>query len=495
MRKAAGRLTLWMIRLAVAIVLIIVTALVVVAFVSRDMPPIRAWHHVRPGPEFSAADARRNFSFADYLELENQLFAELPDYFVDGDGLDTPAFFSRYLSGGMSNPTTFEHNWNRSTELVPDEVRGTVLLLHGLSDSPYSMRSMAEVFRDQGFYTLCLRLPGHGSVPAGLLRIHWEDWVGAVEVAARHVRAQAPESMPFYICGYSNGGALAVHYALQAVEEPDLPSPNRLILFSPCIGVSALAVASNWHRILSWMPYFEQSRWLSIEPEFDPYKYNSFPKNAGAQAWDMTQAVQSRLERASEDGLLDELPPILAFQSLVDATVIMEELISRLFDRLTPNGSELVLFDVNRAARTEDFIKDDKGAYLARQEARDDQPYRLTVVGNRDPQSTDAAVRSKPPRSGVGVEVPLDLAWPRGVYSLAHVAIPFSPDDPLYGVVEGEPSLDSVHLGSLAPRGEVGILTVSASQFLRLRHNPFHPFMVQRVLEAIAADDGLPDGR
>jgi hypothetical protein len=282
---------------------------------------------------------------------------------------------------------------------------------------------------------------------------------------------------------------------LQAVEDPGLPVPDRLILFSPCIGISALAITSNWDRILSWMPYFEQSRWLSIEPEFDPYKYNSFPKNAGAQAWGMTQAVQARLAVAAKDGLLDELPPIVAFQSLVDATVIMEELVSRLFDRLPPNGSELVLFDLNRAARTEEFIKDGKGAYLAALESRDDLPYRLAVVSNVDDQSTEVQARTREPRSDATLKKALELSWPRGVYSLAHVAIPFPEDDPLYGVLEGEPPIDSVHLGSLAPRGEVGILTVSASQFLRLRHNPFHAVMVEHVMKVIAGDELTDDER
>jgi alpha-beta hydrolase superfamily lysophospholipase len=315
-----------------------------------------------------------------------------------------------------------------------------------------------------------------------------------VKIGARHVRQRAGDTGPFYIAGYSNGGALAVHYALEALEEPELPAPDRLVLFSPCIGVSAFAAASNWHRILSWMSYFEQSRWLSVEPEFDPYKYNSFPKNAGAQAWDMTQAVQDRLEEVTAQGRLDELPPILAFQSLVDATVIMEELVSRLFDRLPSNGSELVLFDVNRSARTEEFLKADKGAYLARLEARDDQPYRMTVISNVAESSAEVEARTKEAHAGEAAEQPLGLAWPRGVYSLAHVSIPFPDDDPLYGVLVGEPPLDSIHLGSLAPRGEVNILTVSASQFLRLRHNPFHAFMEERVTEVIAVDRGQEDG-
>ena len=490
MKRAARRAVTWLIRIAVALGLIVVTALVVVAFVSRSMPDLQAWHHDRPEGEFRARDARPDFDFADYLSMEQELFAELPAYYVR-QGTPEAAFdFNRYLERGMNNPQEFEPDWNRTTVLTPDEVRGGVLLLHGLSDSPYSLRALAEKFREAGFYTVCMRMPGHGTVPAGLLRTKWKDWVAAVRIGARHVKDHAGEGNPFYIGGYSNGGALAVYNALEALEESDqdLPRPDRLILFSPCIGVSAFAAASNWHRILSWMTYFEKSRWLSIEPEFDPYKYNSFPKNAGAQAWDMTQAVQERLDRLAEAGRLKELPPILSFQSVVDATVIMEELVSRLYDRLEPNGHELVLFDVNRGSRNQEFMRNDKTAYLAALEQRGDMPFRLTVVENDPDGSFGVTTRTREANSTVDVVEDLDTEWPPGVYSLAHVSIPFSPDDPLYGVFEGEPTRDSVHLGSMAPRGETGVLTVSPGQFLRLRHNPFYEYIERRVRAVVDVD-------
>ena len=47
------------------------------------------------------------------------------------------------------------------------------------------------------------------------------------------------------------------------------------------IGVSGAAVFASWHRVLSAVPYFEKFRWLSVRPEYDPFKYGSFPVNAG----------------------------------------------------------------------------------------------------------------------------------------------------------------------------------------------------------------------
>ena len=58
-----------------------------------------------------------------------------------------------------------------------------------------------------------------------------------------------------------------------------------------------------------------------MQPEYDPYKYNSFAVNAGYQAYQATVEIQSQLNRLEKQGRLAEIPPILAFQSAVDATV------------------------------------------------------------------------------------------------------------------------------------------------------------------------------
>ncbi len=85
-----------------------------------------------------------------------------------------------------------------------------MLLLHGVSDSPYSMRAMAQLCYEQGFNVLALRLPGHGLAPAGLLRASLSDWNAAVRLGMRHLANQLPDHQPLYIVGYSMGAALAV---------------------------------------------------------------------------------------------------------------------------------------------------------------------------------------------------------------------------------------------------------------------------------------------
>ena len=83
--------------------------------------------------------------------------------------------------------------------------------------------------------------------------------------------------------------------------------------------------------------------------------------------------------------------------------------------------------------------------------------------------------------------LPLGLAWPEDLYSLSHVALPFSPEDPLYGEAALGDS-PGIELGILALRGERGVLKISAADMLRLRWNPFYGYIEARTLGFMGLD-------
>jgi hypothetical protein len=183
--------------------------------------------------------------------------------------------FSRYRAGGLQDPQQLPRNWNRTFELVPEQIQGGALLPRGLTDSPYSPRRIGEIFHGKGFYVLGLRLPGHGK---------------------------------------------------------DTGSP--------------------------------------------------YGSGFGRTGW-------------------------------------------------------------RRAAS------------LERYEDRSDLPCRLTIITNAAPDSQSLVRRTKAPRSQTVATTIMDLVWPPGVYSLSHVAIPFSPDDPVYGSVEDpDGAYRGLAFGRLQPRGE-----------------------------------------
>jgi hypothetical protein len=66
--------------------------------------------------------------------------------------------------------------------------------------------------------------------------------------------------------------------------------------------------------------------------------------------------------------------------------------------------------------------------------------------------------------------------------SLSHVALPFPPDDPLYGE---RPPGKGLFLGQPAIRGERGLLRIPSDWLLRLRHNPFYDYLERRTVDWI----------
>ena len=116
-------------------------------------------------------------------------------------------------------------------------------------------------------------------------------------------------------------------------------------------------------------------------------------------------------------------------------------------------------------------------------------PFGLTLIHNESAESTRVVSRRKAPRSAQASTESLNLAWPRGVISLSHIALPFPPDDPLYGRRGSSPD-GALQLGQMDIQGERGLLRFSADWLLRLRHNPFYDFLESRVLGWMADTRG-----
>jgi alpha-beta hydrolase superfamily lysophospholipase len=444
-----------------------------------SLPDLKLWHRVRLD-DVTAATLDRNFTFQDYAAREEQLFAAVRALETRIDPNDRTSV-NRYHGGSRSNPQRAEKDWNRSYETEPSTtLRGGALLLHGLTDSPYSMRAMAGVLRDAGFYSLALRVPGHGTVPSGLVTAEWEDWVAAARVGVRHVRSRIPADAPLILVGYSNGGAIALKYTFETLLGEDGPMPSKVILLSPMIGVTPAARLARWIGMLGMVPYFEKAYWIDVVPEYNPFKYNSFPANAGFQTSRITRALDADLGRIGAAGLGDRLPPILTFLSIVDSTVSARAVVTSLYERLPANGSALVLFDVNHLAGVDEFIQ--PADLETGQRFIDASPrrYQRVLITNTSRDARDVEARVIDAGVGAVNHLPLGMAWPADVFSLTHIALPFRPDDPLYGYEPG-PSSPMVNLGRLSPRGEKGVLTVATDALMRLGANPFFEVVAART--------------
>jgi alpha-beta hydrolase superfamily lysophospholipase len=481
-RRWPGRVRRWGVFSAAAIALILATIVVGAAFDARRRhPDLQPWHRIVPQRELKASDLDERFTLPDYLVREREVFDEVRRKVEDALPAERTQIANRYARGSRSSPTRFSTDYNRTFEAEPAVVRGGALLVHGLTDGPYSMRAIADRLAADGYYTLALRLPGHGTVPAALLDSGAADWMAAVRLGVRHVRGKIGDGRPLVVVGYSNGGALAVRYALDALEEPALPRVDRLVLVSPMIGVTPMARLASLVSALGAFEYFEKARWLDVLPEYNPFKYNSFPANAGRQTFEITRDLHLQIARAEERGLLKQFPPVLTFQSLVDATVSTPAVVAGLYDRLPPNGSALVLFDINRLARLEPFIQPSDLTLIAQLFERRARAYRITIVTNARNDTLGVAARDVAPGSVTPVDEALPLAWPRELFSLSHVALPFPPTDQIYGSAAQDVPDGPVALGLLSPRGERAVLTVPVEVLMRVSSNPFFPYLAERL--------------
>ncbi len=469
----------------------IITLLFLWVRLAKSLPDLQGWHLQKPDSEFTANDEVNGYTFNDYLVQENRVFDELNDLISGPWADEVHGNFSRYLQGSVCNPETIvDRNWNRSHVLEAANPIGGALLIHGLSDAPYSLRKLGERLHSEGYTVVWLRVPGHGTSPSALANVDWHDWTAAVRVAARGLRDLVPDGYPLVLAGYSNGGALSVQYALSSIEDASLPKMKALLLFSPMIGINPMARITRLYHMVALVSRNRKAQWSNVDAEVDPFKFSSWPMNASVQAWSMTQVVEKQLAALEKSGRMNEMPPVLAMQSVVDSTVVVPKLITVLFERMKTRKSELFLFDIDRVRSLRNLFNLSFEKKIFPKLERTDLPYTLAVLKN---SRTDSRAVSVQTRDGeLWNEQTTDLSWPEHVVSLSHVAVPIPAEDRIYGSAEAT-SDTGLSLGSVTLRAEPSALLLSSSLFIRCRYNPFYLFMEDRVVDWLSKAVGSPN--
>jgi alpha-beta hydrolase superfamily lysophospholipase len=453
------------------------------AFYSRSLPDPGPEYRIEFDHEFKASQERET-DWPDYLAIEERLAKELGEKVPGADRPDSQV--DRYSVDSLTYPGNYDGNWNRSYEMTAASPRGVAVLLHGLTDSPYSMLSTAQALVGAGYSVVVPRMPGHGFAVGGLLQARWEDWGAAIRIAVRHAMQKPGADESLLLVGYSNGGLMAIDYAFGCGERDDLACPDALVLMSPAIDVSPLAALTNLHSAISWMPFFEKFQWESILPEIDPFKFTSFPKRA---AWEIFRILGRTHKALAQPGKVARLPPILTFQSVVDNTVSARAIVTSLYGRLPANGSRLVVYDVNSNSTLLHLMKGepvDPSRYFL---SIAPQNFGVTVLRNRNSNDLAVDVLTLPAGQTDAVVTQTPFEWPRGIFSLSHIALPFRADDPVYGNGKHDSARQMIAFGALAPRGERGVMRLGSEYFLRMRYNPFFSFQQAKMIEWL---DSLP---
>ena len=223
---------------------------------------------------------------------------------------------------------------NMPFELRPDEGRFSrnadgrwprgILLVHGLSDSPYLLQPIGRHLQSQGFLVRSILLPGHGSVPGDLLRVSHRDWIQAVEYGIRQLK---PRVEKLYMGGFSTGGALCIR---EGLADPDI---RGLVLFAPAAGIR-----SPWAFTAGFLKTFRD--WLGGEEDDRDYaKYESFAVNGGAQLYRLTREIDAAFASGRRLTM-----PVFVVLSEADISVDSEKMVEVFRSNATSPDSVLILY-------------------------------------------------------------------------------------------------------------------------------------------------------
>ncbi|MBT0585512.1 alpha/beta hydrolase [Alteromonas oceanisediminis] len=193
-----------------------------------------------------------------------------------------------------------------------------VVLFHGLSDSPFYLRSVATALHQSGHTVVVGLLPGHGLIQADAdmqdtrLSERWKSEFKAVTQLAR------PLGRTLVVGGFSSGATLATHYALSQPDEVD-----ALLLFS-----GALALSDNAEKMSRIWGMQTVAKWIDGDYQSNgpnPFKYPDISLFAALELMEViretralmrTKGVNVKLFAAHS--MSDETTPFHGVESLLE---------------------------------------------------------------------------------------------------------------------------------------------------------------------------------
>lgn len=251
-----------------------------------------------------------------------------------------------------------------------DQSQGIAILVHGLSDTAFSLRDIGSVLAEVCYRSRVVLLPGHGTRAGDLLTTRLPHWQETIHYL---VDQAATESEIVLLVGFSLGGVLTLDAALQKQD-----------LVDGIIGISPAYYLSS-ARLARWTPLLAPvMRWVDRGVADDPMRYEAMPTRGVAETWKAMGQLQQSLNKY---GPLQA--PWLLTHSMDDAVVVPEQ-----------NEELWKTHAVNPDSRLVRFVSDQKNT------AESTDARTITLAGSSDTQK---------------------------VIALSHLAIHQSPDNPHYG--------------------------------------------------------------
>lgn len=203
-----------------------------------------------------------------------------------------------------------------------------VLLSHGFTGSPASMRPFAEHLAAQGYGVAVPRLPGHGTSWQEMNRTGWPEWYAVLGNELERLRKEHDK---VFLVGLSMGGCLVLRLA-----EEHGADISGLILINPSVQTDdkRLALLPVLARVVPSFPGISND---IKKPDTVEYAYDRMPLRALlslSRLWKLTRADLAKVTQ-----------PVLLFRSTVDHVV-------------EPSSGRAVLSSISSRDVTETLLED-----------------------------------------------------------------------------------------------------------------------------------------
>lgn len=199
-----------------------------------------------------------------------------------------------------------------------------VLLCHGFTGSPQSLRPWAEFLARAGLTVALPRLPGHGTTWQEMAHTRWEDWYSELDRSFADLGGRCRE---VFVMGLSLGGCMALRLAqvhgaavrgVVAVN-PSIAMDNPLLRLAPLLKLVVPTVAGVAGDIK--------------KPGVTELAYGRTPVRAAATLPRLWSLVQHDLDKITQ--------PVLVYHSVEDH-VVKPTSVRLLRERLTAGNLTVV---------------------------------------------------------------------------------------------------------------------------------------------------------
>lgn len=184
-----------------------------------------------------------------------------------------------------------------------------VLLVHGFTGAPPSMRPWGEFLLSKGYTVRVPLLPGHGTKPEDLNKVKWQEWPAKVQSELEELFKACDQ---VFICGLSMGGATTLF-----VAEENNDRLSGIILVNPMINRSSAALS----RLPLWAKYL-LAKTVKIRasvgndikrPGITEHGYDATASTGAYELFKMLKETRSKLNKITI--------PLQLFHSVQDHTL------------------------------------------------------------------------------------------------------------------------------------------------------------------------------